>query len=205
MGKIFVVGVGPGSKAYLTPAAVAAVEKADILVGGRRALSLFDANKPKKLIDGDVDGVISYLKENSRRNTAVLTSGDPGFYSILNRLAKEFPKEDIEVIPGVSSMQLCFARVSESWSDAIFLTAHGRDIKVLLEGADTNKTLVFLTDAASSPQKIAELLLRRGMGNRRAVVGEDLSGAGERLVDATLKKISRGRFTGNSVMVVFHG
>lgn len=205
MGKIFVVGVGPGSRDYLTPAAESAVSEAEILVGGRCALSLFDTAKPKKVIDGDVEGVISFLKENSGKSIAVLTSGDPGFYSILARLTKDLPKEDLHVIPGVSSVQLCFARVRESWSKAIFLTAHGRNPEDLLEHIDEKKTLVFLTDVSSPPHKIAETLLRRGIKNRRTVVGEDLSSEGERIVDSTLKEVAKGRFSGNSVMVVFDG
>ncbi len=205
MGKIFVVGTGPGSRDYLTPAAERAVEKAEVLVGGRRALSMFDSNKPQKVIDRDVKDVVSFLNENRGKDIAVLTSGDPGFYSILNRLSEDFPEEDLEVVPGVSSMQLCFARIKEPWSDAVFLSAHGKEAEDILGEVKDDKTLVFLTDANSPPQRIAELLLQNGMDDKRAVVGEDLGGNDERLVDSSLKEVARGEYSGNCVMVVFHG
>ncbi|MEE9593791.1 MAG: precorrin-6y C5,15-methyltransferase (decarboxylating) subunit CbiE [Candidatus Hydrothermarchaeales archaeon] len=205
MGKIFVVGTGPGSRDYLTPAAERAVEKAEVLVGGRRALSMFDSDKPKTVIGRDVNGMISYLKENRGKDIAVLTSGDPGFYSILNRLSKDFPEEDLEVVPGVSSMQLCFAKIKEPWSDAVFLSTHGRVAEDILSEVKSDKTLVFLTDVNSPPQRIAELLLSNGIKDRRAVVGEELGGSNERLVDSSLKEVARGEYSGNCVMVVFHG
>jgi precorrin-6y C5,15-methyltransferase (decarboxylating) CbiE subunit len=205
MGKIYVVGTGPGSRDYLTPAAEAAVERADVLIGGRRALSLFDSDKPKKVMNRDLDGVISFIRENRKKRIAVLTSGDPGFYSILTKLLEAFPREDLEVIPGVSSMQLCFARMREPWGNAVFLSLHGRDAESIMEEMSDVKTLVFLLDSATPPQMIAKILLQRDMGDRRAVVGENLGSSNEKLTDATVREIAAGRFSGTSLMVVFHG
>jgi len=205
MGRIFIVGTGPGSRDYLTAAALEAVEKADILVGGKRVLAIFDSDKPTKLINCNVDGVISFLKENREKDIAVLTSGDPGFYSILNRLSKEFAGEDLEVIPGVSSMQLLFAKIKEPWTNAVFLSVHGRVAEDIVGDVNGDKTVVFLTDAKSPPQKIAEILLQNGMENNRVVVGQDLGGNQEKMVDVSLKEVAQGSFDGNSVMVVFHG
>ena len=46
-GEITIVGCGPGSQEYLTPAAIGAVEKADLLIGTERLLRLFSA-KPSQ-------------------------------------------------------------------------------------------------------------------------------------------------------------
>ncbi|MGB8232929.1 MAG: SAM-dependent methyltransferase, partial [Methanobacterium sp.] len=48
MSKLHLVGIGPGSKEYLTFKAVSTVESCDILIGSKRALELFsevDADK----------------------------------------------------------------------------------------------------------------------------------------------------------------
>ena len=42
MSKIHIVGIGPGSKEYLTFKARQVVESTDILIGSKRALELFD-------------------------------------------------------------------------------------------------------------------------------------------------------------------
>ncbi len=205
MGRIFVVGVGPGSRDYLTPAAERAIRDADILVGGKSALSMFPSTgaKQRKMMDGNIQGVISFIEANRDKEVAVLASGDPGFYSILDAVLRNFPRDEIEVIPGISSVQLCFARIRESWSDARFRSLHGRDVAGLVEDLRSPGKLALLTDESNSPNKVAELLLRAGLGNRRTVVCENLARANEKIVDATLEEISRHEFSGNCVMVIF--
>ena len=48
----------------------------------------------------------------------LLASGDPLFYGIARFLTETIGKERFEIVPHVSSMQLAFARVKESWDDA---------------------------------------------------------------------------------------
>ena len=43
--KIIVAGIGPGNPAYMVPEAVQAIEKAQVLVGGKRALAQFAASE----------------------------------------------------------------------------------------------------------------------------------------------------------------
>lgn len=201
MGKIFVVGVGPGSEGFLTQAAKKTVESADVLLGGKSALAPFsDVKKTKKLIGRDLDEVLRFIKKNRQKNVAVLTSGDPGFFSVLELLLKEFPKEDMEVVPGISSVQLCFARIKETWQDAKFLSLHGRKVENL-KYEIKNKKVVILTDSKSTPDKVAKFLLKEG--NRRAAVCENLSSGREGVVESDLESIARQRFSGNCVMVIF--
>lgn len=209
MGRIFIVGAGPGSKEFLTQAAKRAVEGADILVGGKNALALFSGTKkPRKLIGSDLDEVLRFIKKNRNKSIAVLTSGDPGFFSILSLLSKKFHKEDIEVIPGISSMQHCFARIKETWQDANFLSLHGTSLhgtsgRKIENLKVKNKKVVILTDSKSTPDRVAKFLLKEG--NRRAVVCENLSSGRERVVESDLKGIAKQIFSGNCVMVVFQG
>jgi|Deesub1362A_J573_1020465.scaffolds.fasta_scaffold00057_55 precorrin-6Y C5,15-methyltransferase (decarboxylating) len=199
MGKIYVIGTGPGSIDYLTPAARKAVEKADVIVGGKNALSLFSFNKPNKFIDKELRSVLEYISDNREKNIAVLTSGDPGFYSILGLLTKNFPREDIEVIPGISSVQLCFAKLKDSWHDARFISLHGRNIENLL--TIHGEKIVILTDEASKPEKIAQYLLDRGIKGR-AWVCDSLCQSSERIIESDLRGISSKKFSGNAIMVV---
>ena len=60
MGRIRVVGVGPGSAGYLTGAAREAVAAADILVGGRRHLdSLAAPDQEVFPLTGDLTGAVA--------------------------------------------------------------------------------------------------------------------------------------------------
>lgn len=203
MGKIVVIGVGPGSKEYLTPIAKEAVKEAEVLIGGRRQLSLFPDKKPRMEIGKDLDGVLKFIRENQDKKIAVLTSGDPGFYSILGRLLENFPREDIEIIPGISSMQLCFAKAKMMWHDAEFISLHGRETSGLIEKAKNSRKLAILTDERMPPNNVASMLVDEGITGRRVVVCEGLTQYNERIEESTLEEISKKSFSGNCVMVIY--
>ena len=102
----------------------------------------------------------------------VLVSGDPGFFSFLPRLKKEFPEEKIEVYPGISSLQFAFARAGLAWQEANFVSVHGRDLSVLPQMI-TRPTAV-LTGGENTPQRIAQFYLERGY-NPHISVGNALA------------------------------
>ena len=109
----------------------------------------------------DIEGLLNYIAEESRHGqVVVMVSGDPGFYSLLPALRRRFPRERLQVIPGISSVQLAFARVAEPWQDANLLSFHGREIadEVLLYRP--GRTLSFLTDRLHRPREIAARLLQ---------------------------------------------
>lgn len=151
-----VIGVGPGSGEYVTPAARRAAAAAEVLIGGRKALDLFaDLECEKMLITGDLERLRDFLLKIRGRPTAVLVSGDPGLFSLLPWVKRQFPGEKINVIPGISSIQLAFARLACGWEDVVFLSCHGRSLEVLepylprLKSAQVR--LAILTGGANTP------------------------------------------------------
>ena len=60
------------------------------------------------------------------RKVAVLVSGDPGLYSLAERLLRRFGRENCRVTPAVSSVQAAFARLGLSWDNVRVISAHGR-------------------------------------------------------------------------------
>ena len=104
--KIHILGIGPGSRDYLLPITERVVSEANVIIGGSRALELFKKYKQEKiLITVDLAKIKDYIKENYQtKKIAVLVSGDPGLYSILNYLKRFFSKDKLEVIPGISAM-----------------------------------------------------------------------------------------------------
>jgi len=130
MNKICIIGVGPGAGEYLLPAALKLIKDADCLIGAQRALDLFSRFKKEKIcFDSRLSRVIPYLKKHREdKKIAVLVSGDPGLYSLAQAIARNFPKDEYEVIPGISSLQLAFAQIGESWQDVKIISLHGRKI-----------------------------------------------------------------------------
>ncbi|BCV21177.1 precorrin-6y C5,15-methyltransferase (decarboxylating) subunit CbiE [Moorella sp. Hama-1] len=174
-----VIGVGPGSPEYLTPAACQAAQEAEILIGGRRALRLFaDLPREKQVLSGDLEKVYTFLKAVCPRPTAVLVSGDPGFFSLLGWLKRKFPSEKITVIPGISSVQLAFARLGRGWEGATFLSLHGRPLATLAPylprlAAGTVK-LALLTGGSSTPTALGSYLASHGLADQKLWVGWEL-------------------------------
>ncbi len=127
--KISVVGCGPGGPEYVSPAARTAAREADVLLGAPRLLEMFPERADGKVpLQGSVEqmlGTIAGVLEQGRRPT-VLVSGDPGLFSLAQRIVERFGASACDVLPAVSSVQVAFARLGLGWADAKIISAHGR-------------------------------------------------------------------------------
>ncbi len=126
---IEIVGCGPGAAQYLTGAAREAVLGAELLAGSRRLVELFpDYRGETLLVDAHIEPLLDQLEAAWRlgRKVAVLVSGDPGLYSLAERLLRRFGRENCRVTPAVSSVQAAFARLGLSWENVRVISAHGR-------------------------------------------------------------------------------
>jgi cobalt-precorrin-7 (C5)-methyltransferase len=204
--QIHILGIGPGSEEYLLPISNRLISEADVLIGGRRALDLFsNLDKEELVIKADLQRILDYIKDNyEQKKIAVLVSGDPGLYSMLNYLLKYFERDELNVIPGISSLQLGFARASLVWQDAEITSLHGRDKSELLDILDKKDKVGFFTDNKFPPNQIAKYLLDNGFTDKRAFVGERLSYGDERIIDGTLEEITQYDDFKMTVMVIYN-
>lgn len=114
MKKIYVVGLGPGSRAGMSFAAAAALDEAEVLCGYKTYIDLIRDDYPDKPVlqtpmTKEVERCRLALAEAAAgRTVAMVCSGDPGVYGmagLLYELAGEYPAVEIEVVPGVSAAQ----------------------------------------------------------------------------------------------------
>ncbi len=210
-GKIYIVGIGPGASEYLTKRAIDTVEASDYTVGSARAIELFDdvsgtiAFNVKDLLDKLEEGVQLACDGNT---VSILSTGDPGFSGVLNtvlRLSgeKNFPKENIEVIPGISSLQLAAAKCHIQWDNANVMTFHGREnIDDILPIINNGKVTIALP--SRKVKDMAQFLLDNGVdASRKVVVCERLSYPDEKIVESDLKEIAQSEFTYMCIMVIY--
>jgi cobalt-precorrin-7 (C5)-methyltransferase len=123
---IVIVGCGPGSPDYLTPLARQAVERAEVLIGASRLLDLFAEHPGERVVVGaDMEEVLREIGARRHRKVAVLVTGDIGLCSLAQPVLRRFGREACELVPGVSSIQVAFARVGLDWLDARIIDAHG--------------------------------------------------------------------------------
>lgn len=192
MNKIKIVGLGPGSKDYILPIVSKSIKEADIVVGGSRNLESIDiTGKETMEIGNNLEDVSNYIRANyKKKKIVVLVSGDPGYYSFLRYIKRNFNKEEYEVITGIGSMQYMFARIGESWEDAYIGSLHGREIDFINITKEIKK-VGLLTDKKWTPKKIAAELVNNNLGEKRIYIGENLSYENERITIGTAKEISK--------------
>lgn len=210
-GKIYIIGIGPGSSEYLTKKALDTVKMSDYTVGSTRAIDLFDdvqnkiAFNVKELLDTLEHGVQLAVDGNT---VSILSTGDPGFSGVLNTVLrisdeKGFSKDNIEVIPGITSLQLAAARCHIQWDNANVMTFHGREnIEDILPVINNGKTTIALP--SRKVKDMAQFLLDNGVeAKRKVTVCERLSYPDEKIVSTTLDCIADSEFTYMCIIVIY--
>jgi precorrin-6B C5,15-methyltransferase / cobalt-precorrin-6B C5,C15-methyltransferase len=203
---LVVVGIGHHGPAGLSPEARAHIEAARVLAGGRRHLNCFPSWSGEKVALGDnVAAFVGVIQERyPREKTVVLASGDPLFYGIGRALLEAVPRQDLVFLPQVSSVQLAFARIKETWHDARIISLHGRPAGALVEAVATRESkIAVLTDAHNHPAAIAELLRRLGAAEEYTLwVCENLGGSDERVSRYEPAGLREERFSPLNVVIL---
>jgi cobalt-precorrin-7 (C5)-methyltransferase len=207
MSKLYVIGIGPGSKEYITLKAQKVAASSEVLVGSKRALDLFPENKGEKL-ELDAHNMEKILKlsvsyVSGGKSVVILSTGDPGFSGVLKPISELNDDIDMEVIPGISSIQLCAAKLLIPWDDADLVTLHGKGItKDILELLENGKPTIILPNFKVN--EVAHFLLDNGVDSGREVaICEKLSYPDERIVEITLEDVLKEEFSYMCVMVIF--
>jgi precorrin-6Y C5,15-methyltransferase (decarboxylating) len=118
-GKVHIVGLGDDGVEGMTGQARRLVEDAEVLVGPDSCAGLLPASLRARLqAAGNLEELVERIEAAQGRRTVVLASGDPLFYGTARYVCAKLGKDRFEVVPHVSSMQLAFARVKESWEQA---------------------------------------------------------------------------------------
>jgi precorrin-6y C5,15-methyltransferase (decarboxylating) CbiE subunit len=132
--KLFVIGVGPGSSRYLTDAAKDAISKSRYVIGYKYTLliieSVIERSKQQvseitmenqEMVYNDV-----YNKMADNDYCTVTITGDVNFSEseVVDRLLEIFGDDNVEIIPGISSIQIAAARCKVPLDKAHVVTFH---------------------------------------------------------------------------------
>lgn len=203
--KVTIVGCGPGSKKYLTGYAMQHIIHAEVLIGSRRLLSLFpDADADTYVLSNNYKLLITRIVSlRKTKKIVVLVSGDPGLFSYSKLVVDKIGIENCEVIPGISSVQLAFAKIGRTWNDACFMSLHGRSGKLasVVKKITENDKVAVLTDNSNNVKLIAKKLLDIGLKERRIFVCENLSLEKERIREFDVLSILKIRISDLNVII----
>jgi len=133
--KLYVVGVGPGSKEYLTSYSIDIIKKSKFIIGYKYTL-----NTIRHLLDGSYHQIFEITMRNQEdvylnvfsnlmNENDVCTvpfTGDVNFSEseVVDRLLNLFGDENVEIIPGISSVQIASAKSRVPLDKANIITFH---------------------------------------------------------------------------------
>ena len=136
------------------------------------------------------------------RRAVVLASGDPLFYGVARYLCDKLGKDRFEVVPHVSSMQLAFARVKESWEEAYLTNLANHALDQVLERIRGATKVGLFTSEQHPPGTVATALLARRIDYFSAYVCENLGSPDERVTQGELADIAAEWFSPLNVMIL---
>lgn len=132
--KLFVIGVGPGSPAYLTDIAKQAIKKSHYIVGYKYTLSTIEGviDRSRQQVSEvtmktqeEVYSDIYKMMKDGEYCTVPFT-GDVNFSEseVVDRLLEIFGDDNVELIPGISSIQVAAAKSHVPTDKALIITFH---------------------------------------------------------------------------------
>jgi cobalt-precorrin 5A hydrolase / precorrin-3B C17-methyltransferase len=211
LGKLWVVGTGPGAAAWLTPEVKAVLENTTDWVGYTTYLNQAEPwrrGQQRHDSDNRVELDRARLALNlaaEGRSVAVISSGDPGIYAMAAAVLEaidrdrnpEWDRVELQICPGVSAMQAAAALVGAplghdfcviSLSDILKPWA---EIERRLELAAQGDFVIALYNPISSQRtwqldKAIELLLRHRSAEVPVILAKDVGRPGQRIITKTL-------------------
>jgi cobalt-precorrin-7 (C5)-methyltransferase len=220
MGKVFAVGVGPGSPKYVTEIVKEILQNCDIVIGYKYTLKTIE-----KLIEGKEiyeitmnDQEKSYQKilpELGDRALVIPFTGDVNFSEseVVDRLIEIFG--EVEIIPGISSIQVAASRTKVPLDKSKVITMHVttpiEDKKLELQKALIDGFSVVLVprpwpkqpDKHFMPSEIAIYLRENGFDTAKMKVHvfESITNENETNFEGNVKDLEGKEFSDLSVMV----
>ena len=225
--KLFVIGVGPGDPDYITQIAKEKIHMSKYIIGYKYTLrtieTLIDKEKQQiyEITMKNQEPVYQYVYNNMHDNEycTVPFTGDVSFSEseVVDRLLEIFGNENVEIIPGISSIQVASSKSKVPLDKAFVVTFHvtgnilQKQIELIKSVLD-NKSVILLprpwpNDLSKNfmPSDIALFLKNNGVNTREIDVW-----IFEHLTDKEKETIFRGKmidlenktFSDLSVMVI---
>lgn len=108
MGKLYVVGIGPGGLDEMTIKAANAIKESEIIVGYTKYISMIEP-----LIEGkeifqtgmraEEERCREALKLSKDKTVAIISTGDSGIYGMAGLILEMKKDENVEIIPGITA------------------------------------------------------------------------------------------------------
>jgi len=220
LSKVYAVGVGPGSSKYVTGIVKEIVQNCDIVIGYKYTLkTIEDLIVGKEVyeitMNDQEDSYQKILPELGDRTLVIPFTGDVNFSEseVVDRLIEIFG--DVEIVPGISSIQVAASRAKVPLDKSKVITMHVttpiEDKKLELQKALIDGFSVVLVprpwpkqpDKHFMPSEIAVYLREHNFDTEKMKVHvyEAITTESETSFEGTVKELEGKEFSDLSVMV----
>ena len=220
MGKVYAVGVGPGSPDYITENVKKIIQESDVVIGYKYTLNIIsNFLQGKEVYEITMeDQEITYqkiFKELGDRILVVPFTGDVNFSEseVVDRLIEIFG--DVDIIPGISSIQVAASKskvpLDKSKTITMHITTPIESKKIELQKALVDGYNVILIprpwpkdpEKHFMPSEIAKYLKQNGFdtSEMKVHVFEALTTENEIVFEGMVDQLEGKEFSDLSVMV----
>ena len=221
MGKVFAVGVGPGSQNYITEIVRKTIVSADIIVGHKYTLdiisSLIQDKKIHIITMEDQEKTYQQIKKELGGGVLVVPfTGDVNFSEseVVDRLIEVFG--EVEIIPGISSVQVAASKAKIPLDKSKVITMHVttsiEEKKIELQKAVLDGFNIILIPRPwpkdpkrhFMPSEVAAYLKKNGFNTSNIPVNvfESLTNGREQTFAGSMQELEGKEFSDLSVMVI---
>ena len=168
--KLFVIGVGPGSKKYITDYSKEVIKNSNFIIGYRYTLAtishLFDKSIQQvfEITMKNQEEVYLHVFDNLMKDgdqCIVPFTGDVNFSEseVVDRLLEIYGDENVEIISGISSIQIASAKSKVPLDKATVITFHvtgdieEKKLELLKSVADNKSIILVPRPWPSNPSK----------------------------------------------------
>ncbi|QUC64595.1 precorrin-6y C5,15-methyltransferase (decarboxylating) subunit CbiE [Nitrosopumilus sp. K4] len=220
MGKVYAVGVGPGSPKYVTEIVKEIVQNSHVVIGYKYTLKTIEhLLQGKEVVEvtmnNQEESYQQIFPELGDRTLVIPFTGDVNFSEseVVDRLIEIFG--DVEIVPGISSIQVAAAKSKVPLDKSKVITMHVttpiEEKKLELQKALIDGFSVILVprpwpkqpDKHFMPSEIAEYLRKNGFDtkNMKVHVFEALTTENETWFVGKVSELEGRKFSDLSVMV----
>ena len=221
MGKVFAVGVGPGASDHLTEDVKKIILGSDIILGYKYTLNtisnLIQGKQVHEITMGNQEEVYQKIsKELGDRVLIVPFTGDVNFSEseVVDRLIEIFG--DVEIIPGISSIQVAASKAKIPLDKSKVITMHVttsiEEKKLELQKAVVDGYNIILVPRPwpkdpkrhFMPSEVAFYLKKNGFDTSKIPVHvfESLTNGKEQTFTGSVQELEGKEFSDLSVMVI---
>lgn len=201
MQNLYIIGAGMGHISDLTEYAADIIKNADTVYGSARLYEQY------KVLNTNISApkyseIESVLEKETLKNTALLVSGDVLFYSIAKKIQEKFSnKYNIELVPGISSMQYFLSKLNIINYDIKAVSMHGRN-NSCLGPVSYNEYTFMLTGGDKKADNIINELYNARLDYVYVYAGENLHSDNERIVSGKISDMLDYKFSSLTVLLI---